>query len=132
MSEGARLITAERERQMYAEGYDAEHDRGHYDDLARAAATYALPPGRLKATAVPSMHTAGLDVTLKLDLVKLLWPWGAQHYKPGLHLIEQKLRKTDGDEPTDEELRDLRVRALVKAGALIAAAIDSLLTAPKK
>lgn len=87
---GSELIAAERVRQQSEEGYDAEHDAGHADELARAGATYALvpewrsPPG----WAVPGM-----------------WPWDDQYWKPT---------------PDD------RVRELVKAGALIAAAIDSL------
>jgi hypothetical protein len=40
---GAERIAAERQRQVEVEGYDASHDQGHHDELAAAAATYALP-----------------------------------------------------------------------------------------
>jgi hypothetical protein len=90
MSVGADLIVAERQRQLDAEGYDAEHDRGHSMDLALAGATYALPSEvRSEApTVLPD-----------------IWPWGGEWWKP-----------TPGD----------RIRELVKAGALIAAAIDAM------
>lgn len=88
---GAEAITIERQRQIAEEGYDAEHDAGHADELARAAAVYAAPPGHNRESAIG------------------LWPWDAEFYKPEA-------------DPTTEG----RIRTLVKAGALIAAAIDSL------
>lgn len=82
---GAERIAAERQRQLDVEGWDADHDRGHGDELAQAASVYAQPQ-------------SGRDLTR--------WPWDAEWYKPT---------------PWN------RVRELEKAGALIAAAIDSLL-----
>lgn len=61
-SEGVRLIAAERERQVVAEGWTLQHDAGHRADvLARAAACYAIP-ARLR----------------RLDL----WPWESRYWKP--------------------------------------------------
>lgn len=85
------LIEAERQRQIEAEGYDAGHDVGHADELALAAACYAIPPDRRRSVGIP-----GSD----------LWPWQSGYWKPT---------------PND------RIRELVKAGALIRAALDALL-----
>lgn len=86
---GAELIAVERARQMVGleaggEGYSADHDSGHADELALAAAAYAIPES----------HGATRE---------MFWPWDAHYWKPG-----------------DRE------RELVKAGALIAAAIDAM------
>ena len=82
---GLQLITAERQRQLGVEGWDADHDRGHGEEIAAAGATYAMPEF--------------------LRDTSLTWPWEDKWWKP-----------TTGD----------RIRELVKAGALIAAAIDAL------
>lgn len=59
---GAALITAERRRQITAEGWMPEHDAEHADDeLARAAACYAMP-----------------DRYRELRL----WPWRPGWWKP--------------------------------------------------
>jgi hypothetical protein len=79
---GIERIAVERQRQRDVEGWDAEHDRGHGEELALAGACYAAP------------HYA-----------PEVWPWDPQWWKP-----------------TPEN----RIRELEKAGALIAAAIDSL------
>lgn len=45
METGIELIAKERQRQMDEEGWSPAHDSLHkQDELARAAATYALPP----------------------------------------------------------------------------------------
>lgn len=90
MTRGAELIANERERQIDEEGYDSDHDRGHADELAVAAATYALPEAKR-----PHLY----------DGAPSMWPWDPMYWRP-----------------TPD-----RVRELTKAGALIAAAIDSLL-----
>jgi len=98
MSRATQLIDRERDRQMIEEGYTAEHDRGHADDLARAASAYAMSFLRYD----PTGYLPGSDrYTVPQD-----WPWSPEAYRPT---------------PDD------RVRELVKAGALIAAAIDALL-----
>lgn len=101
---GAQMIAAERTRQARSkkdggEGWDAEHDRGHGESLAQAGAIYALPPG--KRTISMGMGAWRMTVDLRLAL----WPWANQWWKP---------------KPDD------RIRELAKAGALIAAAIDSI------
>lgn len=86
---GTDLITAERQRQIDEEGYDADHDRAvGSDELAIAGSVYACP-GKFRRT------DDGLAI---ID-----WPWGFAAWKPAT-----------------------RRRELVKAGALIAAAIDAL------
>lgn len=97
---GAERIAAERRRQVEVEGYDAEHDRGHADELAKAGACYAAHehmPFRI-------MTGDGWAKTVPTG-----WPWDGTYWRPT---------------PDD------RIRELVKAGALIAAAIDDLLTQP--
>ena len=91
------LIKAERERQVSAEGWTAEHDDQHSEhELARAAVCYTMPPFARNLTA--STNETG-------DRVPLRWPWNCEWWKPS---------------PQN------RVRELVKAGALIAAEIDRL------
>jgi hypothetical protein len=89
VTRGTDLIAAERTRQISEEGYGAEHDHGHAEELATAGAAYALAGTVIQAREHPPY-----------------WPWSQQFWKPT---------------PDD------RLRELVKAGALIAAAIDSLL-----
>ena len=98
---GAAMITAERLRQIGAEGWAPEHDAHHeHGELARAAACYAQPPD-FRAM-----------VRARHGTVAQGWPWGESYWKPA---------------PTRH--RDHRVRELAKAGALIAAEIDRLLAA---
>ncbi len=96
---GAKLIAAERTRQVEVEGWTAEHDAEHDpEELARAAACYALPTwwrDPIKATEPQCPPT--------------LWPGEARYCKPA-----KCPSRLD------------RVRDLVKAGALIAAAIDAI------
>lgn len=96
---GIERIAAERQRQLDVEGWDADHDRGHADELATAAACYALPPDHL--TRFPSNG----------QVPPPIWPWNSTWWKP-VH---------NATDPATA-----RVRELEKAGALIAAAIDSL------
>lgn len=94
---GAALISAERIRQVQAEGWTPEHDDEHkQNDLAIAAAVYALPHGLRES--FPWRYGTNTN------LWRRLWPWDVHWFKP---------------EPS-------RVRELVKAGALIAAEIDRL------
>lgn len=86
MSEGVKLIAAERQRQVDVEGWTTENDDKYVNnELADAAICYLVEPDLRDASAFP-------------------WPWEASWWKPT---------------PQD------RLRELVKAGALIAAAIDS-------
>lgn len=97
MSKGINLIAAERERQITEEGYTAEHDDGRAYQLTYAARVY----------------TAQATVNIAEDTSDAMpfgwarfegWPWRERYWKPS------------GDP----------IRDLTKAGALIAAAIDSL------
>lgn len=96
---GLDLIAAERSRQVTGEGWTPEHDGRHPgNDLALAAATYALPASwRRMRTNISGDRAYGQ--------IPEHWPWHSSDYKPT---------------PDD------RVRELVKAGALIAAEIDRL------
>jgi hypothetical protein len=66
---GASRIAVERARQKIQEGYDAEHDAGHFDDLAEAAASYALATWYRVRGAT-------------MDNPPAFWPWGAESWKP--------------------------------------------------
>jgi len=100
-SRGVALIAAERDRQPTEEGYTAEHDRGHAGELATAGAAYAFGQGY-------ALQHPGDGGRQYLDKVPAgVWPWAWHFWKPSRSAV----------------------RTLVKAGALIAAAIDSLLAA---
>lgn len=63
----ARDVLAERQRQISAEGWTPEHDDAHADEqLARAAACYALPQGDYEIPEPPEF-----------------WPWEVAWWKPG-------------------------------------------------
>lgn len=100
MSKGIELIAAERARQVSEEGYDAEHDKGHADQLTLAAQSYCL-------SAADSLGGLTYEANNPEDPA-MDWPWHPSYWKP-----------------TGDPVRDL-----VKAGALIAAAIDSLTESP--
>lgn len=98
MTKATDLIAAERERQVSEEGYNAEHDRGHERQLLAAAGVYE--------TAAAVYLYEGKAVALSPQWARGCgWPWAGRYWKP-----------------TGDPVRDL-----VKAGALIAAALDSLL-----
>lgn len=91
---GVGRISAERTRQIIVEGYTLEDDKDRADELALAAAVYALPTKDRKQ-----------DYQYGTNLQYELWPWEWEYFHPS---------------PDD------RIKELTKAGALIAAAIDSL------
>lgn len=98
---GAELIAAERQRQIEQEGYNAEHDDKHNltFELANAASVYcrmATAGEKTRQAIIEKPHNYG-------------WPWDVECFKPG-----------------DETAFSSRVEQLTKAGALIAAQIDSL------
>lgn len=97
MTHGTDLIAAERDRQISEEGYTAEHDRDHAYALTYAARVY---------TAQATVNIAeGTSDPMPHGWARFEgWPWAARYWKP-----------------TGDPIRDL-----TKAGALIAAAIDSL------
>lgn len=97
MTKAADDVLAERQRQVEAEGWTAEHDDKHSDgEMARAAAAYAVFAGE------PKQFTA-LAQWMR-HAIPSLWPWSAEWWKPS---------------------SDNR-RNLVKAGALILAEIERL------
>jgi len=99
---GTSLIETERARQIDAEGYDSEHDREHDGgELADAGACYACCAASMIRGA--SLEELAELMTDAFDSM-LYWPWDAIYFKP-----------------TEDP-----IRALVKAGALIAAEIDRL------
>lgn len=58
-------IAAERKRQIEVEGYDAAHDDLHkYEELAQAAASYALAEANLG------------------DAAESVWPWDMVEFRP--------------------------------------------------
>jgi len=98
---GIDLIAAERQRQIDAEGWTVEHDDEHSrNELAWAAASYAIPPAR--GPLYEGEHPTYIYADTGLPIT---WPWDAEWWNPS---------------PED------RVRELVKAGALVAAEIDRL------
>lgn len=102
MTRGTDLIAAERVRQITEEGYTPEHDADHAWALIRAGALYADQTAQVLAG---KPHLGAGSVATDDPWV---WPWHPSYWKP-----------------TGDPVRDL-----VKAGALIAAAIDSLTPEP--
>jgi len=104
---GAMLIFKERLRQIDSEGWSADHDDEHFGGaLALAAASYALPPGRL----FMEIEAPYGSRHLSWDDLARIWPF------------DNSWDKRPQEGCTNEE----RIRGLVKAGALVAAEIDRL------
>lgn len=71
--DGCQLIAQERKRQIEVEEWTTEHDDSHDEgELAKAAACYALPPGRRDCIVSGSIG----------DCLDLLWPWDDEWWKP--------------------------------------------------
>jgi hypothetical protein len=65
-------IAAERKRQIEVEGWTAHHDNEHDDDeMAKAAALYALPPALRILRVNPAQN-----------LLSYVWPWDTKWWKP--------------------------------------------------
>lgn len=76
---GAERITAERQRQLDAEGWTPEHDDGWYkDELVRAAICYAMPPDSLRESQV-----------LGRSLRQIIWPGNLWPWKPSRDRIRE-------------------------------------------
>ena len=98
---GSELIVKERQRQMYNLGYNSNHDSWHIQsDLAVFAACYILD------VAAKNGEVGIEKQSLYAQLAGELMPFDREYWKPELDPIKQ----------------------LTKAGALIAAEIDRLLT----
>jgi hypothetical protein len=107
--EGARRIMRERRRQIQQEGWSEDHDdKLAEDQLAWAAVCYAAPE---------RVYTLLKGVTPEDPVISFNDPW------------PQSLDPTFDKRPSFKRKPSLRtrVRALEKAGALIAAEIDRLL-----
>jgi len=95
-TKAARDVLFERDRQISAEGWSAEHDDAHGNcSLARAAAAYAL---------VGSSDGRVIGDEMEPSIVTRIWPWDDEWWKPS----------------------GVRRRNLIKAGALILAEIERL------
>jgi len=96
MKTGVELIAIERKRQIEELGFDYTNDSLYKDDqLAQAAATYAMPKR------IRDMYASYL--TASDTWIPRWWPWSFKYWKP-----------------TPED----RIKELTKAGALLAAQID--------
>jgi hypothetical protein len=110
---GAQLIAAERERQIAVKRYSKQHDDEHTDhSLALAACAYAAPQPLYYLSATE-------DVFHFVDCWPASWDYKYDHRErdSGSHRL-----LLAGETPVAR-----RIRALEKAGALIAAEIDRLL-----
>lgn len=102
ISPGLELAYDERIRQINQENYDAGHDQGHSVELALAGASYA------QFAAATVLRGLGPEDALAADAGvggPDDWPWDPEFWKP-----------------TGDPVRDL-----VKATALLGAALDSLI-----
>jgi len=106
---GAEQITLERQRQIDEECRTSEHDDTHTDcELALAAVSYAAPePVFLR-------HKNEMNYVSFIDP----WPWGENE--------DNRIAANNGLP------LDLRIKDLIKAGALCAAEIDRLARIQKK
>ncbi len=122
MKTGVQRIAAERQRQIDVEGWTPEHDDEHDEgQMADAAACYAATDRIWMDTKLPS-RISFIDP----------WPWSADWDKRPREMvrhvdINHHVTHSPGeflcayDAPVEE-----RIRALEKAGALVAAEIDRL------
>lgn len=107
---GFQLIALERARQISEESFGADHDNEHKGcELAMAACCYAAPypiyiQGKLTKGAGVIFHDP--------------WPWEPEW--------DKRVIANNGLP------NDLRIKDLIKAGALIAAEIDRLIRVEKK
>lgn len=80
LTPGARIVFAERKRQIRAEGWTSEHDDEHTQgQLAAAAGCYATPPE--KRSTVTSMTV--------WENYPLDWPWDSKWWKPSPDRIRE-------------------------------------------
>lgn len=106
MKNGIDLIAEERQRQIEVKGYNKEHDSYHSPrKLIQAADTYLESADLTLHSKEYSPSNAWHQTNLPFyrNEIERNWPWEQESFKP----------------TTD-------IRDLVKAGALIAAAIDRL------
>jgi len=99
---GAERIASERQRQIEAEGWTAEHDATHD--------TGALTNAAISYSKAAEAARQGWPMKPWPDQIPPEWPWSEDWWKPS-------------SDP---------IRNLEKAGALIAAEIDRLLSQPEE
>lgn len=114
------LIAAERQRQVEQEDWSPEHDDQHqFEELALAAACYAAPDAIYIGRA-----------NNRVVKIEDAWPWYAEDFKPDQESRAWVFKQGGSPHSTvllnRKNLREGRIRELVKAGALIAAEIDRL------
>ena len=110
MKTGIELIAEERQRQIDVEGYNEQHDSQHdFSQLTSAATTY-IDAAILTAKSIKIGNSNEASISwhqynepFEWKNLKLGWPWEEESFKPTTPL-----------------------KNLIKAGALIAAAIDRL------
>lgn len=103
MKTGIELIADERQRQIEVEGYTKEHDSKHDPmEFVDAAIAYAKVADIDHRIETDGLHPGVIDQRL-YSIKRFTWPWDENGLKP-----------------------TTCVRDLIKAGALIAAAIDRL------
>ena len=93
---GVRLIARERDRQIFDEGFDGDHDDDHNGGELISAAQAYLSAGRAAGN--------GFDIQGYYSDPPATWPWDSSGWKPSQHAE----------------------RNLVKAAALVCAEIDRL------
>lgn len=103
MKKGIDLIAEERQRQIDVEGYTEQHDSNHKaSEFVYAAIAYA-EAAKVGVNCQEIGNTNENEIMLRKWDMGLYFPWGQTNFKPTTN-----------------------IRDLVKAGALIAAAIDRL------
>lgn len=103
MKTGIELIAEERQRQIDVEGYSAQHDSQHkVSEFVYAAIAY-VESAKVGVNCQEIGNTNKNEVLIRKREMGLHFPWGQTNFKPTTN-----------------------IRDLVKAGALIAAAIDRL------
>ncbi len=102
MKTGVELISEERQRQIDVEGYTRQHDSQHKTSEFIYAAIAYIESAKVGVNCVEMGNTDELEIMGRKAEMRTFFPWG-ESFKPS----------------TD-------IRDLVKAGALIAVAIDRL------
>lgn len=108
MKTGIELIAEERQRQIDVEGYSEQHDSQHKTSEFIYAAIAYIESAKIGVNCLELGNNDAFDILVRKGQTgKAICPWG------------------DGFKPSTD------IRDLVKAGALIAAAIDRLQKEPK-
>jgi hypothetical protein len=119
LTQAARDVLAERERQVSVEGWTHAHDDGENDvaAMADAAACYAMHAGQMLAGAYSAPST----------VAHKLWPWDVSQWKPTtprrdlvksaalaiaeIERIDRLAARTDAEGLTDEQIKEIATNA---------------------